>query len=258
VGTKTSATVPFAVDPSILVTSTAKHDGDEMRLIRIVRGVLEVESFARKTTVWTAKLQKKGDAATTILIRHSKAGWNFVLEPRPEGAEDLADGYLVPLKITAGALEGSLQVIEQTPSRISIGIWDSRALPLLETLLVGTALTPDQRKKLEPIVQKRQAIGKIDTQTEGLRRQQVELDQRASETRQNLEALKRDPAAAAAALRKRLGERLEQFTKDGDRIGREIVELQTKRLELKIELEDALQNLDLTTPTTPKAPPKTK
>lgn len=257
VGTKTSATVPFAVDPSILVTSTAKHDGDEMRLIRIVRGVLEVESFARKTTVWTAKLQKKGDAATTILIRHSKAGWNFVLEPRPEGAEDLADGYLVPLKIAAGALEGTLQVIEQTPSRISIGIWDSRALPLLETLLVGTALTPDQRKKLEPIVQKRQAIGKIDTQTEGLRRQQVELDQRASETRQNLEALKRDPAAAAAALRKRLGERLEQFTKDGDRIGREIVELQTKRLELKIELEDALQNLDLTTPTPPKTAPKT-
>jgi hypothetical protein len=258
VGTKTSATVPFAVDPSILVSSTAKHDGDEMRLIRIVRGVLEVESFARKTTVWTAKLQKKGEAATTILIRHSKAGWNFVLEPRPEGAEDLSDGYLVPLKIAAGALEGTLQVIEQTPSRISIGIWDSRALPLLETLLVGTALTPDQRKKLEPIVQKRQAICKIDTQTEGLRRQQVELDQRASETRQNLEALKRDPAAAAAALRKRLGDRLEQFTKDGDKIGRDIVELQTKRLELKIELEDALQNLDLTTPTPPKAAPKTK
>src|SRR5207342_790874 len=58
VGTKTSATIPFAVEPGILVTSTAKGDGDELRLLRIVRGVLEAESFARRTTVWTAKLQK--------------------------------------------------------------------------------------------------------------------------------------------------------------------------------------------------------
>ena len=97
-------------------------------------------------------------------------------------------------------------------------------------------------------MQRRQAIGKIDTQTEGLKRQQGELDQRANETRQNLEALKRDPAPAAAALRKRLGDRLEQFTKDGDKLGRDVVELQTKRLELKVELEDLLQNLNLSAP----------
>ena len=256
VGTKTSATIPFAVEPGILVTSTAKQDGDEMRLVKIVRGVLEVESFARKTTVWTSKLQKKSDAPTTVLIRHPKAGWNYVLEPRPVGTEDLAEAYLIPVKIAASAVEGSTTVIEQTPSRISIGIWETRALPLLETLLASSQLTPEGRKKLEPIVQRRQAIGKIDTQVDGLKRQQVELDQRAQETRQNLEALKRDPAAAAAALRKRLGERLEQFTKDGDKLGRDVVELQTKRLELKVELEDLLQNLDLTAPTAAKAGPQ--
>jgi hypothetical protein len=252
VGTKTSATVPFAVEPGILVSSTAQHDGDELRLLRIVRGVLEVESFARKTTVWTAKLQKTAAAPTTVLIRHSKAGWNYALEPRPTGTEDLAEAYLIPLVVAANAAEGEIKVVEQTPSKISIGIWESRALPLLETLLVSTELSPEARKKIEPVVQRRQAIGKIDTQVDGLKRQQIELDQRASETRQNLDALKRDTAPAAAALRKRLGERLEQFTKDGDRVGREIVELQTKRLELKVELEDLLQNLDLSAP--PKQP----
>ncbi|MEJ7732139.1 MAG: DUF4139 domain-containing protein [Polyangiaceae bacterium] len=248
VGTKTSATIPFAVEPGILVSSTVKNDGESMRLLRIVRGVLEVESFARKTTVWTAKMQKLPDAATQVLIRHSKAGWNYVLEPRPTGTEDLAEGYLVPLSIAPRTQEGTVTVVEQTPSRTSISIWDTRALPLLEALVVSADLTPDARKKLEPIVQKRQAIGRIDTQVDGLKRQQVELDQRASETRQNLEALKRDNAAAAAALRKRLGERLEQFTKDGDKVGREVVELQTKRLELKVELDDMLQNLDLAPP----------
>ncbi|MEJ7734134.1 MAG: DUF4139 domain-containing protein [Polyangiaceae bacterium] len=270
VGTRTSATIPFAVEPGILVSSTVKNDGESMRLLRIVRGVLEVESFARKTTVWTAKMQKLPDAATQVLIRHSKAGWNYVLEPRPTGTEDLAEGYLVPLSIAPRTQEGTVTVVEQTPSRTSISIWDTRALPLLEALVVSADLTPDARKKLEPIVQKRQAIGRIDTQVDGLKRQQVELDQRASETRQNLEALKRDNAAAAAALRKRLGERLEQFTKDGDKVGREVVELQTKRLELKVELDDMLQNLDLappapqkpigppttTAPASPAAPPK--
>jgi hypothetical protein len=255
VGTKTSATIPFAVEPSILVTSVAKQDGEQMRLLRILRGVLEVESFARKTTVWSAKLQKRGAAATQILIRHQKAGWNYVLDPRPAGTEDLAEAYLVPLIVPAGAQEASITVAEQTPSRTSIAIWDPRALPLLETLVVSTELPADARKKLEPIVTRRQAIGRIDTQVEGLKRQQVELDQRANETRQNLDALKRDPAPAAAALRKRLGERLEQFTKDGDRIGREVVELQTKRLELKVELDDMLQNLDLSAPPSSKAAP---
>ena len=255
VGTKTSATIPFAVEPGILVSSTVKQDGDEMRLLRILRGVLEVESFARKTTVWTAKLQKASADVTTVLIRHDKAGWNYVLEPRPKGTEDLAEAYLVPLTIAKGAAEGNVTVVEQTPSRISIGIWETRALPLLEQLVLSTQLTPEARKKLEPVVQRRQAIGRIDTQVDGLKRQQVELDQRASETRQNLEALKRDTAPAAAALRKRLGERLEQFTKDGDKLGRDVVELQTKRLELKVELEDLLQNLDLSAPPAAKPGP---
>jgi hypothetical protein len=46
-------------------------------------------------------------------------------------------------------------------------------------------------------------------------------------------------------LRAKLNKRLEEFTSDADRIGREIVELQSKRLEKKIELEDLLQDLDL-------------
>jgi chromosome segregation ATPase len=109
------------------------------------------------------------------------------------------------------------------------------------------------RQRIEPLVKKRQEIGRIDIQIDGMRRQQGELDQRASETRANLEALKRDNAAAAAALRKRLGERLEQFTKDGDKVGRDLVELQSKRLEKKIEIDDLMRNFEFTPPPVQKA-----
>ncbi len=245
VGANTSVTIPFAVETGMMVTSTTQHDGEQMRLLKIVRGVLEVENFSRMTTAWNVKAQTRRDGFT-VLIRHPKAGNNYQLAPRPEGTEDLVDAYLIPVKVPAGQQEASVKVVEQTPSRLSISIWEGRAVPLLETLLVSTGITPEVRARIEPIVRLRQEIGRIDTQVEGLTRQRQELDQRAEETRRNLEALKKDPAAGA--LRKRLSDRLEQFTKDGDRLSREIVELQSKRMEKKIELEDLLQNLDFTAP----------
>jgi len=245
VGTGTSATIPFAVEPNILVSSTAKRDGDEMRLIRIVRGVLEVEAFARTTTTWTVKGRAKKEGFS-VLIRHPKAGWNYELSVRPDGTEDLPGAYLVPVVVPAGKREASLKLIEQTPSKTSISIWDGKAIPLLESLLLSTNLLPEARGKLEPIVTRRQEIGRIDTQISGLKKQQHELDDRADQTRQNLEAIKKD--AQAGGLRARLNKRLDDFTKEGDRIGREVVELSSKRLEKKIELEDLLQNLDLHAP----------
>ena len=80
----------------------------------------------------------------------------------------------------------------------------------------------------------------------------MELDQRAYETRENLEAIKKDPAATS--LRKKLSDRLDDFTREGDKLGRRIVELQSQRLEKKISLEDLLDDLDLSAP--PSKPAK--
>jgi len=49
------------------------------------------------------------------------------------------------------------------------------------------------------------------------------LDQRAEETRQNLRAIRKD--ARAGALRAKLTQRLEEFTEEANRIGREILTL---------------------------------
>lgn len=251
VGTATSATVPFAVEPSILVTSSSKYKGDEMRLIRIVRGVLEVEQFSRTETTWNVRGPRQ-DKSWKVLVRHNQAGSNYELVERPTDTEDLPGAYLVPVVVAKGKTESEVTLVEQTPSRTTMSIWDGRAVKLMEQLLVSGEVTPEMRKKLQPIVDRRTAIGRIDTEIDGLKRQQVELDQRARQTRENLEAIKKDPAASS--LRKKLSTRLEEFTKDGDKIGRKIVELQSQRLEKKIELEDLLQDLDLRAPTPPSKP----
>ncbi|MBW2529626.1 MAG: DUF4139 domain-containing protein [Deltaproteobacteria bacterium] len=245
VGAGNSATIPFAVEPSIIVSSKMDKAADRMSLTRIVHKVLEVESFRRKQTTWTAKAQTKQDGYT-VLVRHPKAGYAYELMDPPPGTEELVDAYLVPLQVPAGRRSGSVTVVEQTPSRISMSIWDGRAVELLENLLSATNMTPATRRKLQPIVDLRAEIGRIDTKIQAMEDQRATLDQRASETRRNLLAITKDPAAAA--LRARLSKRLEQFTQDADRLGREIVELQSLRLERKISLEDMLENLEYNAP----------
>ncbi|MCY1012955.1 DUF4139 domain-containing protein [Nannocystis pusilla] len=246
VGTQTSTTIPFAVEPSLMVSSQAQYSGEDMHILKIVRGVLEVENFQRVATTWTVKGQPD-PKGYSVLIRHPKQGGAYALKSKIEGLEELPDAYLVPVKVTGNAIEGKVEVVEQTPSHAVITIWDGRAPQLLDALLRLPNLDANARKKIEPLVRLRQEIGRIDTEVEGLSRQQAELDQRASETRQNLEAIKKD--GAAGDLRSKLNKRLDEFTRDADKIGRTIVELQSKRLEKKIELEDSLQSIDLSAPT---------
>ena len=240
VGAGTSATIPFAVEPGIMVTSSVDRTGDDMRLIKIVRGILEIESFSRTSTTWKVKSQTKKDGFT-VLIRHPKESSNHEIIDRPGGTEDVANAYLVPVVVPAGKQDGSVRVTEQTPSRMHISIWDSRTTKVLDTLLASKDISPQDRTKLEPLIKLRQDIGRIDTEIDGLRQQRESLDQRASETRRSLISIAKD--TAAAALRQKLNKRMDEFTSEADRVGRAIVELQSRRLEKKIEIEDLLQGL---------------
>jgi hypothetical protein len=255
VGTNTSTTIPFAVEPGVLVSSTAQYTGEDMRLVRIVRGVIEVENFQRMTTTWTAKGEPSG-AGFTVLVRHPKQGGSYTLRSKIDGAEELPDAYLIPIKVAANQTTGVVEVVEQTPSRTTLTIWDGRVPELFDMALKLPNLDAATRAKIQPLVALRQEIGRIDTEIDGLQRQQAELDERAAETRNNLEAIKKDPRAGD--LRGRLSKRLEEFTKDADKLGRQLVELQSKRLEKKIELEDLLQGLDLTMPEPPVTTPAPK
>ena len=251
IGSHEQATIPFAVEPSIVVRSQMQGGSDETRTVKLVRGVLEIESYHRMTTLWTVN----GNPQPTgyrVLIRHPRFGGDYELLEPAQGVEKLPDAYFVPIDVAAGAKEASVTVVEQTPSRMSLSIWDGSAVQFLDTLLSATNLDAETRKRLQPIVDKRREIGSIDSEISSLQAQQSELDQRVEETRSSLHAIQKDPRAGA--LRKRLGDRLEQFLREADAIGRRIVELQSKRLELKVELEDLLQDKP-EAPVSPSAAP---
>jgi len=252
VGANTSATIPFAVETGMMVTSTIKDDREEMRLIKMSRGVLEVEQFARRATTYTVKSQTL-DKGFTVLVRHSKTGWNYSLATRPDGTEDLPEAYLVKLDVASGQREGTLTVVEQTPSKLSISIWDKPALGLLEKLLVYTDLTPEAKKKLQPVVDKRRELAKLEEQSLGTTERRNKLDQRAGELRENIRSIEKN--TQANVQRQKWTKQLDEFTSEGNKLGVQLAEIEAKRLDKRIELEDLLQDLELTAPPAPKKAP---
>jgi hypothetical protein len=247
VGAGTSATIPFAVEPTILVTHEVDQAPEELKLVKIVRGVIHAERFSRRKTTWTAQAQTMRDGFT-VLIRHGKAGGTFTLVDRPNGTEDLPDAYLVPLVVAKGQTKASLDLIEQTPSRVNLTIFDGEVLPLLEKLLTAEGLSQAERDKLRPLVELRQELGRYETEIQGLKRQQVELDERSAQTRENLFAIENDTSPEAQKLRREQQQRLDEFTKEANRITRDVVALESKALQTRIRLGDMLQNLTFENP----------
>jgi hypothetical protein len=242
IASQDKATIPFAAEPSIVVHSATSASGDAIKITKIVRGVIEVESFQRVTTTWTVSV-KPSKQGYRVLVRQSRAGDLYTLVDPPKDTETLPDGYFIPVLVGADQAETTLEVVERTPSNFSLSVWDDKAPELLKQLLETPGLDAGARAALQPVVDARQQIGRIDTELEGLTAQQQEIDERANEERQNLLAIQKDPKAGA--LRKRLSTRLEELTQKAAEIGRKIVDLNSQRLSRKIELEDKLRELDL-------------
>jgi hypothetical protein len=245
VGAGSSATVPFAVETGLMVSSVNKDDRESMQLVKLSRGVLEVEQFARRTTTYTVKAQTL-ETGFTLLVRHPKTGFNYELSERPEGTEDLVDGYLIKLTVAPGQREGSLTIREQTPSRTTLSIWSKPALELLEKLMLHVELTPELKKRLQPIVDGRREIGRLDEQLEGLTQKRNQLDQRANELRENLRSIEKNQQAAVQ--RQKWTKQLDEFTSEGNKLGAQLAELEARRLDKRMELEDLLQGLEVEPP----------
>jgi hypothetical protein len=161
----------------------------------------------------------------------------------PSDTEVLPDAYYIPVQLAAKQASATVEVIEQTPSTRSLSIWDSEVPGLLQQLLAAPELTSAARAALQPILELRQAIARIDSELAGLKTQQSELDRRAEQERQNLWAIQKDPNAGA--LRKKLSERLSQLANEAAALGRAIVEKSSRRLEQQLALDDKLRDLDL-------------
>jgi hypothetical protein len=244
IASRDRATIPFAGEPGILVRSSQTVHGDAQRITKIVRGVLEVESFQKVQTTWHVEA-KPAPTARRVLVRQPRASATYNLVNPPSETEILPDAYFIPVVIAPQQASASVEVTEQTPSTRSISIWESEVPGLLQQLLTVPDLTPAARTALQPILELRQTIARLDSEMAGLKAQQLEFDRRAEQERQNLWAIQKDPNAGS--LRKKLSERLATLANEAASLGRAIVEKSSRRMEQQLALEDKLRDLDLQT-----------
>jgi len=244
VGTKTSVTVPFAVEPGIMVKREQSTMPHELKLVKIVRGVLQVDRFTRVKTTWTVQSQTMKDGFK-ILIKHPHYGNNFKIKDRPNDTEDLPKAYLVPVSVPPGQKKASVEIVEQSPVRTRVAIMDSQTLPMLERAMLAGNLDAADKAQLEPIIAKRQEAGKIMEAISAKRRLQHQLEIQMNEARRNLEILKDMKDAKAKRMAQERARKLEAWTAEHEKLGREIIDLQPKVTQLKIELSEMLQKLTI-------------
>jgi uncharacterized protein DUF4139 len=246
IGSNTSATVPFAVEPGIVVTRETEAAPEEMKLLKIVSGVIHVERYGRVKTVW--KVQAQGTPQLKdgfkIFIRHPRYAPHYTLQSRPEGAEDLPNAYLVPVQVGKG-LKGGIELIENTPTKTTISIMDGGALPMLERALQTSELDADAKAKLAPIIKLRQEVGELDAQIEARRRRLDVLERQMEQARENLRRLKDMKGGEAEQMRIERARKLEEWTKESDGIARELLTIEEKREQKLIQLDEMLQNLTI-------------
>ena len=244
VGANTSATIPFAVEPSIMVSKESPAMPQELRLLKIVRGTVHAERFYRNKTVWNVKAQNMKDGFK-LLIRHPRMGGTYSLETKPEGVEELKDAYLVPLTLAKGKSSGSVTVVEQTPSQVTVRVHDRDFLGMLERALVAENFSPAERAELKPLIDLRREIGKLDTQIDSLENRESVLNRRIAQHRYNLDRLKDMTGAEAVRMRQERAKQLEDFTKQGDAMAIESIKIKETREQKIIQLEEMLGNLTI-------------
>ncbi|HEY2733586.1 MAG TPA: DUF4139 domain-containing protein, partial [Polyangiales bacterium] len=159
IASRDQATIPFAAEPSITIHSSVERSGEAMKVQKIVRGVIEVESFERVTTTWNVEA-KPSKSGTRVLIRQPRASDAYHLIDPPKDTETLPDGYFIPILVPPDQASVTLRAIEQTPSKLSLDIWNDRAPELLSQLLAAPELDPKARAALQPIVEARQRIAR--------------------------------------------------------------------------------------------------
>jgi hypothetical protein len=234
-----SAFLPFALDKSIVVEAGEHYSQEQGALLRVQRGTVTLQRFSQRKTRYRAR--NGSDEASKLYLRHARWGEAELVAP-PEGSELLPQKALLPVSVPAKS-ERQLEVIERTPVQVELSFVEQPAADAIALYLSGPAVEAAQGAALKQALALRSDLVKLDEQLAGLEREQAELENGANEARRNLKAIEK--VKTADDLRKRLVERLRLLDARLAELMKQLVEARTKRSELEVRLNEALENVSL-------------
>jgi Domain of unknown function (DUF4139) len=234
-----NAFVPFALDKALVVETSEQYDQQQGALVRIQRGIVTVQRFSQRTTRY--RVRNGDDEASKLYVRHPRWGEAELVKP-PEGTELAPQRALVPVAVPAKG-NAELAVVERTPVQTDFSFMDQPAADAVAVFLTGPALEAATSDKLKQALALRDELLKLDGQIVALEREQGELQNGAEETRDNLKAIEK--VKTASDLRSRLLARLKQWDARLSELTKQLVEARTKKSELEVRLNEALEGVSL-------------
>jgi hypothetical protein len=245
---KGKATVPFALDRSVAITSEQKSTEQGARLFRIEGGALFIERDSVIKT--TYKVVNGSDESTKLIVRHPRMSSARLFKPPVGTEDDLASASaLVPVPLKPhGRLE--LVVDERQAVQQALDWLHPLADEAVKAYLADARANPGVVQKLTEAWRQRETLKKTGDQVNALETEQEELEKSSRETRLSLEAIEKNNQAAD--LRLKLTKRLGEVTTRLDQITKKLIEVRLALGEAQVRFKEALRDVLLPGPLPPK------
>jgi hypothetical protein len=245
---KGKATVPFALDRSVAVSSERQSTEQGARLFRIEAGALYVERDSVIKT--TYKVVNGGDETTRLIVRHPRLASARLYKPPVGTEDDLATATaLVPVPLKPQA---RLELVVDERQAMQLGMdW---LAPLADEAVKAYLSDPRADRalaqKLSDAWVLRDAVKRAGDQVDALETEQGELEKSSRETRLSLEAIEKNNQAAD--LRAKLTKRLAEVGTRLDQITKKLIELRLGLGEAQVRFKEGIRELKLAGPLPPK------
>jgi hypothetical protein len=234
-----TAVVPFALERGLAVDSSSTSDVEGARLLSIRRGVVHIERYRSMRTTYRAR--NGMDRPARLLVRVATPEGSTLFQP-PPGTEATHGASLVPIQLAAQGRAEQLVVV-RSPFTFTTEWSDRDAIAAIRAYIQGGRAPRPVIDALTAALELQEQIARLSLERGELATRQRDLQTNAQETRDNLESIRRNPAAAD--LRERLTQRLTQVSAEIDQVNRRIVELDTQIGERRVRMSEAIRTLEV-------------
>ncbi len=232
-----TTTVPFSLERGIAVDSSQTSAVEGARLVRMVRDTLTIERFSVTRTTYRAR---NGLAQPARLLLRQALNGATLFEP-PTGTENSNGNALVPTTVDAHGRSETV-VTARTAFTVGVDLANDQGAEALAAYLRDGHPAEPLATTLRGALDLRRQIADLTTQRDQQVTRRDELQTSAAETRGNLTAIQRNPAAAD--LRAQLTARLARTATEIDQTIRRVVELDTQIGERRVRLVEAIRGVE--------------
>lgn len=238
------ATVPFALERSLAVSTTVDTDQRGARLTKVESGEIWVERDQVYKT--TYKIKNGSDELAKMLVKHPRHAGTRLYNPPKDTEDNEAQGNaLVPLEVKAkGRSELVVDERQGYPQQVD---WLSQlADDAVQAFLRDPRADPKQVQALGAAWQLREAWRTANDERTKLETEERQLDKDATETRASLKAIEKN--AQAADLRLRLTQRLTELSTRQEQVTKRLIEVRMVINEQEVRFREAIRSLQILTP----------